>query len=72
VDGLESDLNGRADVHRLDLFSDVGRQAASTYGVKIIPTILVFDGQGRLILRQNGMLNAEAVQEKIAQLYKDE
>jgi thioredoxin-related protein len=71
VDGLESDVQGQADVLRLDFFSDVGREAASRYGVKVLPTLLVFDGQGQVILEQRGMIDAPAVRAAIARLAED-
>lgn len=68
MDGLEDDLQGRADVVYLDLLSDVGRDAASTYDVKAVPTLLVFDGAGNVILRQSGLPDPGAVKDAIAAL----
>jgi thioredoxin-related protein len=68
VDGLERDLKGRAAVLRLDLMSGVGREAASQFGVKAVPTTLVFDGSGQVILRQVGSVDAGAIRTQIADL----
>jgi thioredoxin-related protein len=68
VDGLEKDLKGRATVLRLDMLSGVGRDAASQYGVKAVPTTLLFDGHGEVVLRQVGTVNAGAIRAKVAEL----
>ena len=61
MDRLEADLKGRATVLRIDLLSPVGREAARNYGVTLIPAVLVFDGQGQVILRQTGVIDAPAI-----------
>lgn len=66
MDGLEADLKGRAAVLRLDLLSSVGREAAALYGVKAVPTILVFDGDGALVFRETGMPDAETIRTHVA------
>jgi thioredoxin-related protein len=68
VDGLERDLNGRAAVLRLDMLSGVGRDAASQYGVKAVPTTLLFDGHGQVIWRQVGSVDADAIRAQVAEL----
>jgi len=68
VDRLEKDLHGRADVLRLDLLSGVGRQAAGAYGVKAVPTTLVFDGAGQVVYRQVGGVDAKAIRGQVAAL----
>ncbi len=68
VDGLEQDLKGRAAVLRLDLMSSVGREAASAYGVKVVPTMLLFDGQGQVVLKQSGTVSAGPIRTKMAEL----
>ena len=55
MDGLERDLKGTARVLRLSLTSDVGHQAAAKYGVRAVPTTLLFDGQGQLAHQQAGL-----------------
>ena len=68
VDGLERDLAGQAKVVRLDLLSPVGRQAASHFGVRGLPTLLVVDGEGRVILTQLGLLRPGEVRSRIEEL----
>ena len=54
MDGLERDLDGQARVVRLSVLSELGREIAQRYGVRGVPTFLIFDGQGELIERQVG------------------
>lgn len=65
VDGLEQDLDGKATVLRIDFLSEIGRSTARQYGVKIIPTILVFDPHGRVIFRQTGAFDSELIKSKV-------
>ena len=54
MDGLERDLEGRARVVRLSVFSELGQEVTQRHQVRSVPTFLVFDGQGKLIERQVG------------------
>ncbi len=53
---------------RLDMLSGVGRDAASQYGVKAVPTTLLFDGNGQVVLRQVGSVDAGAIRVQVAEL----
>ncbi len=68
VDGLEADLSGRVDVLRLDLLSEIGREAAWRYGVRAIPSTLVIDGEGNAVLRVDGLPDAGALREAALRL----
>ena len=68
VDGLEDDLAGQAKVIRLDLLSPVGQQAANHFGVRGLPTLLVVDGEGRVILTQLGLLRPGEVRSRVEEL----
>ncbi len=61
-------MKGQATVLRLDLLSGVGREAARAYGVKIVPTTLLFDGEGRVVLRETGMPDAERFRARVVEL----
>ena len=61
VDRLESELDGQADVLRVDFLSEVGREVAHTYRVSIIPTTLLFDGEGNIVLHQVGLPSAKDI-----------
>jgi thioredoxin-related protein len=55
VDRLERELDGQAQVVRLDVFGKVGGELAKQYNVASMPTFLVFDGDGTLLARQVGI-----------------
>lgn len=61
VDRIENRLSGKAKVVRLDLLSRVGRQAATRYGVRGIPTMVVLDGQGQVTFGQYGLPLADKI-----------
>jgi thioredoxin-related protein len=65
VDRLERDLKGQAQVLRLNAWSEVGRQLATRYGVRGVPTFLLFDGRGELVHYQVGRLDADRVKAEI-------
>jgi thioredoxin-related protein len=65
VDRLEQDLEGQAQVLRLSAWSSVGRQLASRYNVRGVPTFLLFDGRGELRHYQVGKLDADRVKAEI-------
>ena len=48
-------MAGKVDVVHLNLVSAVGREVGRQYGVKIVPTTLLFDEQGDLVARVNGV-----------------
>jgi thioredoxin-related protein len=65
VDRLERDLEGVAQVLRLSAYSTVGRQLASRYGVRGVPTFLLFDGNGEMVHYQVGRLDANRIKVEI-------
>jgi thioredoxin-like negative regulator of GroEL len=68
VDGLERDLQGKASVVRLNVASDIGRQVASIFGVRAVPTLVLVDGEGQPVLTQVGSLRPGEVREKVDEL----
>ena len=50
---------------RLSAWGSVGRQLAARYGVRGVPTFLLFDGSGRMIHYQVGRLDADQVKAQI-------
>ena len=68
MDRLENDLEGQATFLRLDFTSQVGRDSARIYEVTLVPTFLVFDGRGQLVLRQTGMPDTDAIRDTISAL----
>jgi thioredoxin-related protein len=65
VDRLERDLEGRVQVLRLSARSSVGRQLGARYGVRGVPTFLLFDGAGQMIHYQVGRLDAGRIETEI-------
>jgi hypothetical protein len=68
VDGLERKLDGKASVIRLDLMSQIGRQAAAHYGVRAVPTLIVVNGEGQVALTQVGIVRPGEVQARVDDL----
>ena len=54
MNGIEKDLEGRAEVIRLNLLSEVGRKLASRYDVQTVPTVLVLDADSKVAYRDTG------------------
>ena len=53
---------------RLSVTNDVGRSLAMRYSVRGVPTLLLLDGSGNLVLKQVGSPNREEVIEAVRQL----
>jgi len=70
VDGLERDLEGKSSVLRLDVSSQLGRQVGWHFGVRGVPTLLVVDGNGQVVLTQVGLLQPAEVKARVDQLLK--
>jgi len=68
VDGLERDLKGKSAVLRLDVTSQLGRQVGWHFGVRGVPTLMVVDGNGQVVLTQVGRLQPDEVQARVDQL----
>ncbi len=55
MDGLERELEGQAQVLRLNLRDAVGGKLAMRYGVRGVPTLVLLNGAGEVVLKQVGM-----------------
>jgi len=53
-------------VVRVSTGSVVGNQIAQRFGVRGIPALLVFDGEGEVVLRQVGQIRKEPVLQALA------
>ena len=53
---------------RLDVTSQVGRQAAARFGVRALPTLLVVDGDAQVALTQVGIFRPGDVQARVDEL----
>lgn len=65
VDRLESSLQGRAEVMRVDILRGPGLTIARHYGARALPTMLVFDGQGNLVYSHGGRPDAGAIEQTV-------
>lgn len=68
MDGIERELEGEAQVLRLSVTANVGRQLAMRYGVRGVPTLVLLDGNGDLVLRQAGSPRREEILTAIERL----
>jgi hypothetical protein len=66
VDGLERNLEGQAQLVRLSILSEIGREVAQQYGVRSVPTFLIFDGEGTLVGREVGLPNRGRIESLIS------
>lgn len=62
VDGLERDVASFARVVRLNLQDAVGQRVAAERQVRLVPTFLVLDGQGRERARHQGLPNGQRLE----------
>ena len=68
VDGIEKDLEGQARVVRLGVMSDLGMNAARRYGVRGVPTLILFDGAGQVVGQSVGIPDRDGVVEQVEKL----
>jgi thioredoxin-like negative regulator of GroEL len=68
VDGVERRLEGQASVVRLDVMSKIGQQAAVRYRVRAVPTVILLDGEGQVVLSQAGRIKAAEIETKVNEL----
>lgn len=68
MDRLERELEGQVKVLRLSALSGVGRQLGARYGVRGVPTFLLFDGSGQMVYYQVGRLQADEMKSEIDSL----
>lgn len=68
MDGLERELQDRAQVLRLNAMDSVGGQLAARYGVRAVPTFVLLDGAGEVVLTQVGTPDRTATTEAVEQL----
>jgi len=67
VDRLEVRLAGQALVVRLNVASALGSSLAGRYGVRGVPTMLVFDGTGEVIYSRAGLPNGDEITTAVEQ-----
>ncbi|MDX1520195.1 MAG: hypothetical protein R3264_01035 [Anaerolineae bacterium] len=65
---METRLDGKAEVVRLNLLSEVGREAARRYGIRAVPSMVIVDGQGELVYGHYGLPVPDRVETEIETL----
>ncbi len=68
MDGLERELGERAQVLRLSVSDDVGRELGMRYRVRAVPTFVLLDGAGEVVLTQAGMPDREKITALVSSL----
>ena len=67
---LRKELAGLARVVHLNAQSPVGSRLAQQYRIAAVPTLLIFDGKGRLVRKDTGVPDADYVIAVVARLVK--
>lgn len=68
VDRLERELEGEVEVLRLSSLSSIGRELGARYGIRGVPTFLLFDREGAVVHYQVGKLDADLIGSEIASM----
>jgi len=68
VDGLEQELDGKAQVLRLSVMDDVGGELAMRYGARGVPTFVLLDGAGEVVFTHTGMPDRDRIKAAVAML----
>ncbi len=68
MDRIETRLDGKAEVLRLNILSEVGRNVALKYGVRAVPTLIVVDGGGELIYGEYGLPQSDVITNEVEAL----
>ena len=71
MDGLERELEGRARVMRLNVMDRVGGELAMRYVVRGVPTSVLLDGAGEVVIKQTGMPNRAEIRAAVAGLLEE-
>lgn len=61
-------MAGQAQVLRLNIVDSVGRQLAIRYGVRRVPTLVLLDGDGNVVLTQTGTPQQQEIITVVEQL----
>lgn len=71
VDGLEREIGERARLFRVDRETSLAQELARRHGLRLLPGLLIFDGQGRLAAVQQGWIDRRAAADLVRQLAGD-
>lgn len=65
MNGIENELDGVAEVIRVDLWSQLGKQIAKRFDVTSAGTTLVLNGNGQEVYRHEGFPNRKKIIELV-------
>ena len=65
MNGIENELDGVAEVIRVDLLSELGKQIAKRFSITSAGTTLVLDGSGQEVYRNQGFPNRKQIVELV-------
>ena len=68
VDRLEAELEGEAQVLRVNAMTRIGATLAGRYGVRGVPAFILFDGHGQIVYARSGPPDKEAITAWVEQL----
>ncbi len=71
MDRLAKQLEGQAEVIRVNVATPTGLAVAQMYAIRATPTLLVLDGQGNVVYTHAGIPNAGAVAAVVEELQPD-
>ena len=61
VNGIEKDLEGRAEVVRMNALGKLGKTLARRYDIEGLPATIVFGANGDIVHRHAGIPNRKAI-----------
>lgn len=67
VDQLEQDLQGKLNIIRIDIQSEIARELIPIYGFEYTPTFIYFDATGSEAWREAGGLSVERVYQSLGE-----
>lgn len=65
MNGIENELDGVAEVIRVDLWSQLGKQVAKRFDVTSAGTTVVLNGSGQEVYRHQGFPNRKKIIELV-------
>jgi thioredoxin-related protein len=68
VDGIERELGEELRVLRVSVMDDVGGRLAARYDVRSVPTFVLLDADGEVLLRQVGMPQRAEIENALGSL----
>ena len=71
MDRLARQLQGKAELIRVNVATPTGLAVAQLYDVRATPTLLVFDGQGNIVYTHAGIPDAGAVAKVVEGLHSE-